>query len=89
MILDKLIAPTAPPALTRRHFVTLTIGGAVGLAVMPLASPDVRAQNAPDLAPGQKAFQQPAAFVTIARDGTTTYCATAWTWARASRPRWR
>ena len=72
MILDKLIASTAPPALTRRHFVTLTIGGAVGLALMPLASPDVRAQNAPDLAPGQKAFQQPAAFVTIARDGTTT-----------------
>ena len=72
MILDKLIAQTSTPELTRRRFVTMTVGGAVGLALMPLATPEARAQNAPDLPPGQKAFQQPAAFVTIDKDGTTT-----------------
>ncbi|MBC7942800.1 MAG: xanthine dehydrogenase family protein molybdopterin-binding subunit [Chitinophagaceae bacterium] len=76
MILDKVLAQAAATplatALSRRHFVTLTVGGAVGLAFMPLASLDVRAQNGPDLPPGQKPTQQPAAFVSIARDGTTT-----------------
>jgi isoquinoline 1-oxidoreductase subunit beta len=76
MILDKLMQQAVANAprteFSRRQFVTLTVGGAVGLALMPLVSPDVRAQNAPDLPPGQKAFQQPAAFVTIAKDGTTT-----------------
>ena len=72
MILDKLIAQANTSDLSRRRFVTMTVGGAVGLALMPLATPDVRAQNAPDLPPGQKAFQQPSAFVTIDKDGTTT-----------------
>jgi len=72
MILDKLIAQAQTPEITRRHFVTYSIGGAVGLALMPLATPDVRAQNAPLAPPGQKPTEQPAAFVTIARDGTTT-----------------
>lgn len=58
--------------LSRRRFVTLSVGGMVGLALMPLASPDVRAQNAPAVPPGQKPTEQPAAFVSIARDGTTT-----------------
>jgi isoquinoline 1-oxidoreductase subunit beta len=57
--------------LSRRSFVTMTVGGAVGLALLPLASHDVRAQQA-DLPPGQKPTEQPAAFVSIAKDGTTT-----------------
>lgn len=82
MILDRLIAQsqaqaadavgTPPPALSRRQFVTLTVGGAVGLAFMPLATPSVRAQNAPTVPPGQKPTEAPGAFVSIARDGTTT-----------------
>jgi isoquinoline 1-oxidoreductase beta subunit len=63
-------AVTAP--LSRRQFVTMTIGGAVGLAFMPLASTSVRAQNAQDVPPGQKPTEQPGAFVSIAKDGTTT-----------------
>ena len=40
MILDKLIAQAAPtPELTRRRFVTMTIGGAVGLAMIDAAEP--------------------------------------------------
>lgn len=76
MIIDKLLASSAAAAvgtaLSRRQFVTMTVGGAVGLAFMPLASPDVRAQNAPAVPPGQKPTEQPTAFVSIARDGTTT-----------------
>jgi isoquinoline 1-oxidoreductase subunit beta len=66
------LAQTHTPELTRRRFVTMTLGGSVGLALMPLASPEVRAQNAADVPPGQKPFQQPSAFVSIAKDGTTT-----------------
>ena len=79
MILDKLMAPPVPgdahavaPVLSRRHFVTLSVGGMVGLALMPLPSPEVRAQNAPAVPAGRKPTEQPAAFVSIARDGTTT-----------------
>ena len=36
MILDKYLAQTAP-ALSRRQFVTMTVGGAVGVALMPAA----------------------------------------------------
>jgi isoquinoline 1-oxidoreductase subunit beta len=57
------------PALSRRHFVTLTVGGSVGLALMPLAG---FSQNAATVAPGQKPTEQPQAFVSIAKDGTTT-----------------
>ena len=61
--------PTTP--LSRRSFVTMTVGGAVGLALLPLAACNLRAQQA-NLQPGQKPTEQPAAFVSIAKDGTTT-----------------
>jgi isoquinoline 1-oxidoreductase subunit beta len=63
---------TLTGALSRRSFVTMTVGGAVGLAFMPLATTEVRAQNAPTVPPGQKPTEQPSAFVTIAKDGTVT-----------------
>lgn len=81
MILDKMLsqaalqalAPAASARLSRRRFATLTVGGTVGLALLPWVSPAARAQGAPaDAPPGSRPFQQPAAFVTIARDGTTT-----------------
>lgn len=65
MILDRYL-PVAP-ALTRRRFVTMTVGGSVGLAVLPLA-----AQQPADAAPGSRPTEQPPAFVSIAPDGTTT-----------------
>jgi len=52
--------------LSRRAFVTTTFGGAVGLALLP----GVASAQAPK--PGTKPTEQPLAFVTIARDGTTT-----------------
>ncbi len=77
MILDKYlqqITATTETAgtLSRRHFVTMTVGGAVGLAFMPLATPEVRAQQAPAVPPGQRPTERPGAFVSIASDGTTT-----------------
>jgi isoquinoline 1-oxidoreductase subunit beta len=78
MILDKYLqqalaeSATLTGALSRRSFVTMTVGGAVGLAFMPLASTEVRAQNAPAVAPGQKPTEQPSAFVTIDKDGMVT-----------------
>ncbi|KQW52317.1 carbon monoxide dehydrogenase [Pelomonas sp. Root662] len=54
--------------LSRRAFVTTTVGGAVGLALLPGV---VTAQGAP-AKPGAKPTEQPLAFVTIAKDGTTT-----------------
>ena len=53
MILDKYLAQSAP-ALSRRQFVTMTVGGAVGVALMPVATPGAWAQNAKDVPPGQK-----------------------------------
>lgn len=58
--------------LSRRRFVTMSVGGTVGVALMPFALPGLHAQGAPELPPGQKPTEQPAAFVSIARDGTTT-----------------
>ncbi|MGM9485355.1 molybdopterin cofactor-binding domain-containing protein [Roseateles sp. NT4] len=52
--------------LSRRSFVTTTFGGAVGLALLP----GVASAQAPK--PGSKPTEQPLAFVSIARDGTTT-----------------
>ncbi len=68
------ISAEAVPAytLSRRHFITMTVGGAVGLAFMPLATSDVRAQQAAAVPPGQKPTEQPGAFVSIAKDGTVT-----------------
>ena len=59
--------------LPRRRFITMMMGGAVGLALLPLSTS--HAANHPDhayIAPGQKPSEEPAAFVTIAKDGTTT-----------------
>jgi isoquinoline 1-oxidoreductase subunit beta len=78
MIIDKILqqaladaAAQAAP-LPRRAFIAMSVGGTVGLALMPWVSNDVRAQQAPSVPPGQKPTEQPAAFVSIAKDGTTT-----------------
>jgi isoquinoline 1-oxidoreductase subunit beta len=53
--------------LSRRAFVTTSVGGAVGLALLPgLGAAQAAAK------PGTKPTEQPIAFVNIARDGTTT-----------------
>jgi len=52
--------------LSRRAFVTTTVGGAVGLAMLP----GVVGAQAPKA--GAKPTEQPLAFITIAKDGTTT-----------------
>ena len=75
MILDKLLpsalATAAPrPRFTRRQFVATSVGGVAGLAFVPLTP--ARAQSAAAAAPGSRPTEQPAAFVSIARDGTTT-----------------
>ncbi|MBL8362151.1 MAG: xanthine dehydrogenase family protein molybdopterin-binding subunit [Rubrivivax sp.] len=57
---------TAP--LTRRRFAVASVGGAIGLALWP-HRPRAQQDNAP---PGRKPTEQPQAFVSIARDGTTT-----------------
>ena len=84
MILDKLLEgatradfDTPPAGLSRRQFVTLSMGGMVGLAFVPAAmftTTAAKAQNAnaPKPPPGSQPTEQPAAFVSIARDGTTT-----------------
>jgi len=58
----------ARAGLSRRAFVTTSVGGAVGLALLPGLS---AAQGAP-ARPGAKPTEQPLAFISIARDGTTT-----------------
>ncbi len=72
MILNKLLTQQQPAEFNRRNFMAMSVGGAVGLAFMPLASPDVKAQNAPSVPAGQKPTERPGAFVSIAPDGTTT-----------------
>lgn len=57
----------ARPTLSRRAFVTTSVGGAIGLALLPGL---VNAQAAAK--PGSKPTEQPLAFVSIARDGVTT-----------------
>jgi isoquinoline 1-oxidoreductase beta subunit len=57
-----------PPAgLSRRHFMATTVGGALGLAVWPGG-----AQAQAGATAGLKPTDAPGAFVSIARDGTTT-----------------
>ena len=71
MIIDHLVRQSlaaVAPAVSRRRFVTMTVGGSVGLALLPWASGQPKA----DLPPGQKPTEAPSAFVTIAPDGTTT-----------------
>jgi isoquinoline 1-oxidoreductase beta subunit len=55
--------------VSRRAFVTTTVGGAVGLALLPGVSGLAGAQ-APKA--GSKPTEQPLAFISIAPDGTTT-----------------
>ena len=62
----------AVSGLSRRQFAKLSVGGAIGLALVPLSAPDTLAQgSAPAARPGSKPTEQPAAFVSIAPDGTT------------------
>lgn len=76
MILDKLLPAALAQAssgrrrFTRRQFVATSVGGVAGLAFVPLASTSARAQ--PAAAQGSRPTEQPGAFVSIARDGTTT-----------------
>jgi isoquinoline 1-oxidoreductase beta subunit len=64
--LDRLLTGAG---VSRRAFVTTTVGGAVGLALLPGLA---MAQQPPAAKPGAKPTEQPVAFVTIAQDGTTT-----------------
>ena len=66
MLNPRRIDQAVTGGLSRRSFVTTTIGGAVGLALLP----GVASAQAPK--PGSKPTEQPLAFVTIAKDGTTT-----------------
>jgi len=71
MIIDQLrrhSAAATAAAVTRRRFVTMSVGGSVGLALLPWAS----AQPKADVPPGQKPTEQPSAFISIAPDGATT-----------------
>ncbi|HEV8690615.1 MAG TPA: molybdopterin cofactor-binding domain-containing protein, partial [Ideonella sp.] len=75
MIIDKLLQAAEPAStgVTRRRFVTMSVGGSIGLALMPAVLPAAFAQQAQEkVPPGQKPTEQPAAFVSIAPDGTTT-----------------
>lgn len=64
-------AAPAPAGLSRRQFAKISLGGAVGLALLPLAPPGAQAQAAAEARPGSKPLEQPAAFVSIAPDGGT------------------
>jgi isoquinoline 1-oxidoreductase subunit beta len=59
---------------SRRSFMKMSFGGAAGIAIVPTIALAQDAQNAkaPGVKPGQKPTEQPAAFITIAKDGTTT-----------------
>ena len=70
MIVDQLLRSSlrhAPDQPSRRRFIAATVGGTIGLALMPSLS---KAQ--PKLPPGKNPTELPAAFVTIAADGSTT-----------------
>jgi isoquinoline 1-oxidoreductase beta subunit len=71
MLLDRFTPAAVPqtPAsgLSRRAFVTTSVGGAVGLALLP-----AWAQSPPAAKPGSQPTEQPLAFVHIDKDGTTT-----------------
>ncbi len=66
MLNPRRIDQVVTGGVSRRSFVTTTLGGAVGLALLP----GVASAQAPK--PGTKPTEQPLAFVSIARDGTTT-----------------
>ena len=57
----------------RRRFITMMMGGAMGVALMPLtASFSANHPNHVYIGPGQKPSEDPTAFVSITKDGTTT-----------------
>ena len=70
MITERLLASEGRSAatLSRRAFVTMSVGGVTGLALLNKAA---LAQGA-KAPPGQAPTEQPSAFVTIAKDGRTT-----------------
>lgn len=70
MITERLFARQGQGAatLSRRAFVTMTVGGVTGLALLPRAA-HAQGAKAP---PGQAPTEQPSAFVAIAKDGRTT-----------------
>jgi isoquinoline 1-oxidoreductase subunit beta len=69
-MLKQLLRPAQAPS--RRRFLTTSMGGVLGLALMPLVPNLAAAQSQRARAPGQNPTEQPAAFVSIAKDGTTT-----------------
>ncbi|MBC7708528.1 MAG: xanthine dehydrogenase family protein molybdopterin-binding subunit [Rhizobacter sp.] len=76
MMIEKYLSPSAAvaqPGMPRRRFITMVVGGVMGVALLPLTAS--QAANHPNhvyIPPGQKPSEEPAAFVTIANDGTTT-----------------
>ncbi len=71
MMIEKYLAQME--TLPRRRFVTMMMGGVIGVALLPLTARLAHAHpNHAYIAPGQKPSEEPAAFVTIAKDGTTT-----------------
>jgi isoquinoline 1-oxidoreductase subunit beta len=73
---EALSSPNATPVpVDRRRFLALSVGGVPGLALVPAVSAlsgHAQAQAPAAVPPGQKPTEQPAAFISIARDGTTT-----------------
>jgi isoquinoline 1-oxidoreductase subunit beta len=70
MIIDPMLGQSLPlvsGTVSRRRFVAMSVGGSVGLALLPWAW----AQKS-DVPAGLKPTEQPSAFVSIAPDGTTT-----------------
>ena len=76
MMIEKYLFTAQPEPLQpppRRRFITMMMGGAMGVALLPLTEAFAAEHpNHVHIAPGQKPSEEPAAFVTIARDGTTT-----------------
>lgn len=57
-------------SLSRRSFMAMSVGGVLGLALLPSAWQNAQAQSKQPA--GQNPFEQPSAFVSIALDGTVT-----------------
>jgi isoquinoline 1-oxidoreductase subunit beta len=55
---------------SRRSFIKTSFGGAAGIAIVPSIA--IAQGNAPAAKPGSKPTEQPAAFISIAKDGSTT-----------------
>ncbi len=69
---DTTLARTHAPT-SRRQFLVMNVGATVGLALLPTAFSIATAQQtAPAVPAGQKPTELPSAFVSIAKDGTTT-----------------